>query len=207
MLNKKAYSIQMNLPVPMSEKNVAKEARAQFDKILSQLSDAAQYLWIIYDPFYTVSNPDMNMVVNYRKTFRQYRDQVRFKFSQISNRADKCVVLMKEFASDSTTEEMMEAFMGMMRELQKYIDIFVSIFSNLNSAEFRNHLISTIDSIKKQMNQIRQLINDRILEHIDNNILAKDWASEISEQSDIVVEEKIPLVLQLFRERQKALKG
>jgi Zn-dependent oligopeptidase len=149
----------------------------------------------------------MNMVVNYRKTFRQYRDQVRFKFSQISNRADKCVVLMKEFASDSTTEEMMEAFMGMMRELQKYIDIFVSIFSNLNSAEFRNHLISTIDSIKKQMNQIRQLINDRILEHIDNNILAKDWASEISEQSDIVVEEKIPLVLQLFRERQKALKG
>lgn len=207
MLNKKAYSIQMSLPVPMSEKNVAKEARAQFDKILSQLSDAAQYLWIIYDPFYTVPNPDMNMVVNYRKTFRQYRDQVRFKFSQISNRADKCVVLMKEFVSDSATEEMMEAFMGMMRELQKYIDIFVSIFSNLNSAEFRNHLISTIDSIKKQMNQIRQLINDRILEHIDNNILAKDWASEISEKSDIVVEEKIPLVLQLFRERQKALKG
>ena len=66
-------------------------------------------------------------------------------------------------------------------------------------------MISTIDSLKKQMNQIEQLIRDRILEHIDSNILAKNWAKDISKGDGEPIEERVPLVVQLFRERQKAL--
>jgi hypothetical protein len=57
------------------------------------------------------------------------------------------------------------------------------------------------------MNQLDKLIRDRILEHIDSNILAKNWAKNISNrfEDSEPIEERVPLVVQLFKERQKAL--
>ena len=204
---RKAYSVQMHFGVPESEKRIAEKAEEYFQQLISNLQDIKDYLDLIYIPFQKHQNIDMEMVTEYRKTFREYRDQVRLKFRKIIKMAYKCVALMNEFSSDTATEEIMDSFIGTIRELDKYVDTFVSIFSNLNSSEFRNHLISTIDSLKKQMNQIEQLIKDRVLEHIDSNILAKNWAKNISDrfEGSEPIEERVPLVVQLFKERQKAL--
>ena len=202
---RKAYSIQMHFGVPESEKRIAEKAEEYFEQLISGLQDAKDYLDLIYVPFQKHQNIDMEMVTDYRKTFKEYRDQVKLKFSKMVKKAYKCVALMNAFSTDTATEEIMESFIGAIRELDKYVDTFVSIFSNLNSSEFRDHLISTIDSLKKQMNQIEQLIRDRILEHIDSNILAKNWAKDISEDNSEPIEERVPLVVQLFKERQKAL--
>jgi len=204
---RKAYSVQMHFGVPESEKRVAEKAEEYFNQLIAKISDAKDYLDLIYIPFQKHQNIDMEMVTDYRKTFREYRDQVKFKFRKMAQLSYKCVALMNEFSTDTATEEIMDSFMGTIRELEKYVDTFVSIFSNLNSSEFRNHLISTIDSLKKQMNQIEQLIKDRILEHIDSNILAKNWAKNISDrfEGSEPIEERVPLVVQLFKERQKAL--
>jgi dGTP triphosphohydrolase len=196
----------MNFQVPDSEKRVAEKAEEYFEQLLAQMQDASDYLDIIYNPFQKRQNVDMEMILDYRKTFRQYRDQVKRKFSSIIKKSYRAVALMNEFSIDTATEELMDSFMGSVRELEKYIDTFVSIFSNMSSSEFRNHLVSTIDSIKKQLNQIRQLVTDRVLEHIDSNILAKDWAKDISQRFDEPLQERVPLVVQLFRERQKILK-
>jgi len=207
MVEKKAYSVQMNFNVPDSEKQVAEKASEHFEQLLSQMQEASEYLDLIYVPFQKRQNVDMEMITDYRKTFRQYKDRVKSKFSKIIRRAYQGVALMNEFGIDTATEELMDSFIGSVRELEKYIDTFVSIFSNLNSPEFRNHLVSTIESIKKQLNQIRQLLNDRVLEHIDSNILAKNWANDISEHSENPIQERVPLVVQLFKERQKALQS
>jgi hypothetical protein len=204
---RKAYSIQMHFGVPESEKRIAEKAEEYLNQLVVNMQDTKDYLNLIYIPFQKHQNIDMEMITDYRKTFREYRDQVKLKFRKIAKLAYKCVALMNEFSTDTSTEEIMESFMGSVRELEKYVDTFVSIFSNLNSAEFRNHLILTIDSLKKQMNQIEQLIKDRILEHIDSNILAKNWAKNISNrfEDSEPIEERVPLVVQLFKERQKAL--
>lgn len=204
---RKAYSIQMHFGVPESEKRVAEKAEEYFDQLLANMEDAKDYLDLIYVPFQKHQNIDMEMIVEYRKTFREYRDQVQLKFRNIAKKGYKCVALMNAFSTDTATEEIMDSFIGTIRELDKYVDTFVSIFSNLNSSEFRDHLISTIDSLKKQMNQIEQLIKDRILDHIDSNILAKNWAKDISDrfEGSQPIEERVPLVVQLFKERQKAL--
>jgi hypothetical protein len=204
---RKAYSLQMHFGVPESEKRIAEKAEEYFEQLVANLQDIKDYLDLIYIPFQKHQNIDMEMVTEYRKTFREYRDQVRLKFRKIIKMAYKCVALMNEFSTDTATEEIMESFIGSIRELDKYVDTFVSIFSNLNSSEFRNHLISTIDSLKKQMNQIEQLVKDRVLEHIDGNILAKNWAKNISDrfEDSEPIEERVPLVVQLFKERQKAL--
>lgn len=206
MLERKAYSVQMNFQVPESEKRVAEKAEEYFEQLLAQIQSVSEYLDVIYHPFKKRQNVDMDMVVEYRKTFRQYRDQVKKKFSSIIKKSYRAVALMNEFSIDTATEELMDSFIGSIRELEKYVDTFVSIFSNMNSSEFRNHLVSTIDSIKKQLSQIRQLVTDRILEHIDSNILAKDWAKDLSERFEEPLEERVPLVVQLFKERQKVLK-
>jgi hypothetical protein len=206
MINKKAYSVQMNFNVPDSEKRVAEKAEEYFEQLLSKMEDVSSYLDLIYTPFSKHQNVDSEMLVEYRRTFRQYRDQVQRKFKGIMKMAYRATALMNEFSMDSATEELMNSFMGSIRELEKYVDTFVSIFSNLGSPEFRNHLISTVDSLKKQLNQIRQLVMDRILDHIDSNILAKDWAKDLSDRYDEPLQERVPLVVQLYRERQLALK-
>ena len=197
----------MNLKVPDSEKRVAEKAEEYFEQLLAQLDETSKYLDIIYGPFKNHPNVDMDMIVEYRRTFRQYRDQVKIKFSIITKRAYRAVALMNEFSIDTATEELMDSFTSSIHDLEKYIDTFVSIFSNLNSNEFGTYLLATIDSIKRQMNQIRQFVQDRILEHIDRNILAKNWAKNVSDHVEQPIEERVPLVIQLFRERQKALKG
>ncbi len=206
MISKKAYSVQMNFNVPESEKKVAEKAEEYFEQLLSRMEDVSNYLDLIYVPFSKHQNLDSEMLVEYRRTFRQYRDQVQRKFKVIMKLAYRTTALMNEFSTDSATEELMNSFIGSVRELEKYVDTFVSIFSNLSSPEFRNHLISTVDSVKKQLNQIRQLVMDRILDHIDSNILAKDWAKDLSDRYDEPLQERVPLVVQLYRERQLALK-
>lgn len=203
MLNKKAYSVQMNFTVPDSEKRIAEKAEEHFEQLLTLLTEAATYLDLIYIPFNKYQNVDMDMIVEYRKTFRDYRNHVKRKFDKILDNSYKCISLMNTFDMDTSTSELMDSFIASIRELEKYIETFVSIFSNLNNQEFRNYIISTIDSIKKQINQIEQLIKDRILDHIDTNILAKNWADKNT--NDELISERVPLVVQLFRERQKAL--
>ena len=206
MLRKKAYSVQMNFDVPDSEKRIAEKAEEYFEQLIAQMENTVNYLDCIYIPFSKHQNVDPDMLVEYRSTFRQYAEQCKRKFQNIVKVAYRGVALMNEFSTDTATEELMDSFMGTIRELEKYIDTYVSIFSNLNSPDFRNHLISTIDSIKKQFNQISQLVTDRVLDHIDNNILAKDWAKNVLDRVDEPLQDRVPLVVQLFRERQKALK-
>lgn len=206
MLHKKAYSIQMNFKVPESEKRIAEKAEEYFEQLLAQMEDASKYLDIIYGPFQKHQNIDMEMIVEYRRTFRQYKDQVKRKFTKIIKRAYQAISLLNEFNTDTSTEELMNSLMASIRELEKYIDTFVSIFSNFNNPDFGKNILATIDSLRKQMNQIRQFLTDRVLDHIDTNILAKDWAKDLSDRVDQPVHERVPLVVQLFRERQKALK-
>lgn len=207
MVDKKAYSIQMNFDVPDSEKRVAEKVEEYLEQLIVMMQDAVEYLDLIYVPFSKYQNVDMELVTEYRKTFREYRDQVKKKFEEIITKSYKTIAMMKEFSTDTATEELMNSFLGAIRELEKYIDTFVSIFSNLSSQEFRNYLISTIDSIKKQVSQLKQLITDRVMDHIDSNILAKDWAKDLSGHFDESLQEKTPLVVQLFKERQKALQN
>lgn len=203
MVDKRAYSVQMNLSIPESEKQEAARAVSGFNELVDMLQEAQEYLDKIYDPFKKCQNVDMELITKYRKTFRQYRDVVEKKYQLISKKSERVAGVMSGFSTDTATTELMSAFLSSVKELIKYIDIFKSIFSNFNNTDFRDNLLATIDSIKKQTSQIKILITDRVLDHINSNILAKNWASDIVSEEGI--EDRVPLVVQLYRERQKAL--
>jgi flagellar hook-basal body complex protein FliE len=207
MLEKKAYSIQMSFNVPDSERRVAEKAVEHFEDLLSRMKIAVEYLDFIYVPFSEIQQADPEQVVENRVILRKYRDHIKEKFDKIMRKAYRCMLLMGEFNTDSAIAEMMTTFMAAMKDVEKQVNVLLSIFSNLNSAEFKNYLIASIDSVRKQVNQVRQLVNDRILEHIDTNILAKNWMSDLSERYHHTVKEKTPLVVELFKERQQALQS
>ncbi len=75
----------------------------------------------------------------------------------------------------------------------------------LHTAEFMTAALAAIDLIKKEASQLKQLINDRILTHIDTNILAKHWTANVADNYQNKVYEKVPMIIQLFQERQKAM--
>jgi dGTP triphosphohydrolase len=207
MLEKKAYSIQMSFNVPDSERRVAEKAVEHFEDLLSRMKLALEYLDLIYGPFAELAQADPEQVVENRVILRKYRDQVKRNFDKIMRKAYRCMLLMGEFNTDTSTGEMMNTFMQAMKDVEKQVNVLLSIFSNLNSAEFKNHLIASIDSVRKQVNQVKQMVNDRILEHVDTNILAKNWMSDLSERYHHTVQEKMPLVTELFKERQQALQS
>lgn len=205
MLNKKAYSIQMNYSVPESEKQIAKQAEAYLEYLENKLDKFSQYLDIIYLPFKKYHNVDMEMITEYRRTFIQYKDEVKKRFLSINDLVYKIIKLLNNFSSDTSTSEIVESFINSVKDLEKYVETFVSIFSNFNDNDFSKYIISTIDSINKQINQTKQLVKDRLVEHIDTNILAKDWMSDLETKIDLEENTNLPLVMRLFRERQEAL--
>lgn len=203
---KRAYSIQMSFEVPDSEKRVAEKASESFSDLVGELRESQKHINLLYIPFSKHENYDSEEILNYRVVLRRFRDQVKINFDKVMKKAHHSILLMSKFATDTQTVELMAAFNSQIDDLRKQVDRFLGLFSNIGSAEFVAALIKSIDSIKKQVNQIKQTVNDRILDHIDTNILAKSWASTVTDEYENKVYEKKPLIVELFKERQEAVK-
>jgi hypothetical protein len=206
MVIKTAASVQMNYTVPDSEKEIAEKAEEYLEQLLAEFQSFTLYLNLIHIPFKKYSNVDMSMIAEYRQTFRQYRDQVKVKFNKIKKIIYQILTLLNVFSTDTATSEVIDSFAGSIKDLDKYVDTFINIFNSFNNPDFPKYIIATIDSIIKQINQIEQLVNDRILEHIDTNILAKNWIKDFTTDEDKPIEDRVPLVIQLFQERKELLK-
>jgi len=202
MFESRAYTVQMNLDVPDAEKRTAEKASEYFESILSQLKLGIEHLDLIYTPFAKRQKLDSKEIVENRDILKKYRSKTKELFDKILNDSHHAVSLMGEFSTDSAVEELMGSFVAATRELEKQVNILLSIFSNLNNPEFKDQLIKAIDSVKKQSSQLK----DRILEHIDTNILAKNWESLVNDKYQDKIKNKTPLVVQLYEERQEALK-
>jgi len=129
MLNKEAYSIQMNFGVPDSEKETATKAKEHFEKVLKKLQDAGDYLDLIYTPFKKNESVDMETLIEFRKTFRQYRDAVDKKYKEIIKNSYKSIALMNEFGIDTATEELMDSFVSSIKRVRKNILIHLYQYS------------------------------------------------------------------------------
>ena len=195
----------MSFDVPDAERRIAEKAEEQFEELSARLKLAVEHLDYLYIPFKNHNATDSDQLVEHQRVFSRYKARVKFNFERIRKKAKYCLALMSEFQTDTATEEMMKSFVGNIELVERQVNTFLSLFSNLNSPDFRQNVLSTIDAIRKTVSQLRQMINDRILDHIDTNILAKNWMSEFTGDAEHKVQEKTPLLIELFKERQKAM--
>lgn len=205
----KAYSVQMSFKVPDGEKRIAGKASALFGDLSSALQLAANHLNTMYVPFKRYSDYDSQVLVKERVLLRDYRDSVKASFDKIIAMEAQCLRLMTEFASDKDVSDLMNALKANMEDIKTQVNRFLGLFSNIGSPDFIGSVLSAIEFIKQNIGQTRQLLNERIIPHIDSNILAKHWTADMASQEENEANEalysKLPMVVQLFKERQKQL--
>ena len=203
---KTAYSIQMSTKVPESERRIGERAIESFEELNGKLKLASNHLNIFSESFSNLASVDPEEVLKHRIVLRNYRDQAKKNFENVIEIAHRGTVLMGSFSSDSKSTDIMNSFLSQMKDMESQCNKFISLFASISNINFVNSLLVQIDIVKKQISEVKQLITDRIMNHIETNILAKKWTNDVVDENENKPYEKLPLIVELFRERQEAMK-
>lgn len=202
---KKAYAVQMTYDVSDEEKAQAEKAILFFNHAVKVLEIAQDHLNIMKTPF--KDNPDMdpNEVMKARAAIRRFRDKSIENFNDFKKEAFKCVNAMHTFESDTQTLKLMKSFISSVDELETKVNDFSSLFDDLESKSFPQDAVQSMEAVQTQCDEVREIIDDRIKTHIQTNILATSWVDSVSNNYQLQIEEKTPLIIELFNKRQDQL--
>lgn len=195
----------MSYNVSDSERSQAEKALLYFRAAEKYLVQAADHLNIMKTPF--KDNPDMTPedVMTARAVIRRFRDKAIDNFDQFKKVAFDCVNLMQTFSSDTQTLKLMKSFIASVDDLENGVNQFADLFNDLHSKDFVKDVVVAIESIQKQCDEIEEIIDERIKSHIQTNILAKSWVDSISNDLQMKIEKKTPLIVDLYNQRQEQL--
>lgn len=202
---KKAYAIQLSYNVSDNEKNVAEKALLYFSDAEKKLEMASSHLDILQIPFKENQDIKSEHLMKERAVLRRFRDKAIENFNLFKISSFKCVDIMQYFASDTQSVKLLKSFITQIEDLEKEVNLFADLFKKIDSNEFVSLVVSNIDSIKNKCEELSNLINQRIKDHLQTNILAKSWVNSVSNQLQKTVEKKKPLILDLYNKMQDDL--
>lgn len=202
---KKAYAIQMTYDVSDEEKVQAEKAILFFNHATKMLEIAQDHLNIMKTPFKDNPEMDPNEIMKARTAIRRFRDKAIENFNDFKKEAFKCVNVMQIFESDTQTLKLMKSFISSIDELESKVNIFSALFDDLESKSFPQDVVKSIEEVQKQCDEVKEIMDDRIKTHIQNNILATSWVDSVSNNYQMQIEQKTPLIVELFNKRQDQL--
>jgi len=201
MLNKLANSIEMSFDISDSEKKLAEDAINLVLKVVNLLSLAKDHLDIMYNPFKKNNSVSTESLIRSRGKLNIYKQQVKKNFEEVKLVSFYAVTKLNNFKTDNHILELINSFKDSMSSLEKQVVIFLDILDDFKSEEFRDSVLAAIESIRKEILDLNNLVKDRIVTHIDENIIGKDWTSSIDNKLKDKVKEEVPLIIQLTKER------
>jgi hypothetical protein len=202
---KKAYAVQMSYDVSDTEKHQAQQALLYFSATAKLLMQASDYLNIMKTPF--KDNPEMNDtdIMKARAVIRRFRDKAIDNFDEFKKSAFKCVNVMQSFATDTQTLKLMKSFISAIDDIEVEVNLFSDLFNDLQDKDFAKNVVAAMENIQKQCEEIDEIVDERIKSHIQTNILATSWVDHISNDLQMKIEQKTPLILDLYNKRQDQL--
>ena len=195
----------MTYTVSDEEKMRAEQALMNFDHASKQLEIASNHLDLMKTPFKNNPEMDPSEVMKARAPIRRFRDKSVENFNIFKRSAFQCVKLMQDFSNDTQTVKLIKSFISTVDELEDKVNGFVALFSDLEDKGFANNIISFIENIQSKCNDIVEIIDNRIKDHIRKNILATNWANSVSDELNSKLEPKVPIVIDLYNKRQDQL--
>jgi hypothetical protein len=202
---KKSYSVNLTSEVSNEEKQQADQALICFDHASKQLEEASNYLNIMKTPFKENQDMQSDDLMKARVAIRRFRDQAIDNFNKFKYVGFQCVNAMHVFSADTQTIKLIKSFISAVDDLQVKVNKFSELFDDLQNKEFATKVIDYIDKIQKQCTAINEIIDERIKTHIKTNILSKNWVNSVSDELQLKIEEKTPLMLDLNKQRQDQL--
>lgn len=203
----KKISANISYIIPDEEKDKAAKSIAIFDAIINLLSDNNEHIDLIYTPFKDHPEISTEQVYEVRAALRRYRDRLADNFNKLKRLAFRGFVSLQPFSSDTQIIKLMKSFVLSINDIEKQVNRFILLFSDLESKDFPQSIIKGAENIKKEIAQLKQIIEDRIKNHIYTNILARSWIDNVSEELKEKVEKKLPFSVELVNERDEKLEG
>lgn len=184
--------------VSEQEKKNARKAIFLFKKSTDQLDKAKNYLNVIYTPFKDNQDITPEHTHKYRFFLRKFRDKSVDNFNSFKISLYKCIVVMQHFSSDSDIFKLVNTLITSVEDLEIMVNKYVDLFDRLDSKEFSKDLVTSVDKIFKQTDKINELIEDRVIKKISNDILSKTWVDAIGEELNMEIKERQPSLLSIY---------
>lgn len=202
---KRAYAVQMSYDVSDDEKNQAEKALLAFDHAAKLLQLADNHLDIMKTPFKDNPEIEPKEVIKARVAIRRFRDQAVDNFNSFKRQAFNCVNVMHIFEKDTQTLKLMKSFISSIDDLENKVNKFVDLCNDLEAKSFVQDIVKSLEGIQDQCKDIKEIMDERIKSHIQSNILATSWVDSVSNDLQVKIEEKTPLIMDLFNKRQDQL--
>lgn len=205
MIKRRAYLVQMTYDISDEERTSAEKALLYFNHASKLLLLASEHLDIMKTPFKNNPEMDPKEVMKARTAIRRFRDKSVENFNEFKRTAFQCVKIMQDFANDTQTLKLMKSFISTIDELEIKVNRFVDLFDDLEAKTFAGDVVKNIQAVQDKCDDIEEIIDERVKDHIQQNILATNWVDAVGDELEMKIEPKTPLILDLFNKRQDQL--
>lgn len=207
MIQKLANIIEMVFKIPESEKELARQALELTQKLGAKLKQSEDYLDIIYDPLKKFENLDGEKLVEKQGLFVRFKNKSKENYEELMEESFKLITLLKYFENDTKMAEIISSLNSELDKLKKQVEDLFDSLDNLEGITFQTDAVGEIENIQKTTEQLKNYLDDRINNYLTKNVLAENWINDIENKLNSKIEQKIPLITQLYNERQQALDG
>ena len=201
-IKKIAETVEMSIAIPDSEKGTAGALVSILEKLSVKYDGFNTLLDKIYNPFSGDKEVSKESVENNKKPFMDYKKEIDETLREIEQVAMLCVEKLIVFSSDTDINELLTSFKSGIDQIKDNVRILGDALVSWDSDDFKDMVVKSIENLKKDINNSRELINDRIISHINENILGKSWVDEIGKEMNLDIKDKEPMIKELYRERE-----
>ena len=201
MFKKIADTINMSFDIPSSEKEMAENAIEYLESVMGHVRFAEDHLDIMYQIFTKHDNIPSQSVFRNRGVIDKFKEKVKENYNIILNYSMKAIRELEHFEIDGQISELISSYDENIDNIEKAVNNFLKNLGKYKMPNYRSNILASINNIKKKDKQLVNLIKDRIIEHINTNIIAETWTASTSKKLNEVVEEKVPHLVQLYKER------
>lgn len=202
-----AQKIQLHMPIPEHDKKQAKECIILLNKLSKLIINLNKYLNLIYDPFKKYSEVSEESILKYRGALWKYANEIKDKFDSedqnslgIKILAAKVVDKLNIFHSDTKIKELKNSFIGNIEGIRKQCITTYNAIINWDSADYKDIVIKAIELLKKELTEAKNVIFDRMINHLNEHILSSNWLNSVK---DFELKEVEPYLVQLYKSREK----
>lgn len=197
-------SVEMSFDVPDSEIQVATLAIERFEDVIKAVRTAVIQLDTVYNPFKDADEIPKQDIIDRRGAFFIYSNKITENFNNMKKKALLALKELNNFSIDNQVQDLISAFNDSVETLEDAVNKLLETLDEYESDTFRDDVVAYVEDIQKKADELEDIINDRVIDFIDVNILAKSWVTDSNNGLDIEIIDKVPLITELVQEQQQA---
>ena len=198
MLKKISNMIDLSFSVTDNERNIATKAIETFNDAANLLDVFASKLHILIDAFESVDVFPEQVVQKKRTVINDYSKYLESVLDKLKAQAMSAIVDLNNFLPDQNISELIAAANDSVGSLEKSFLMLKDNLGDIKNENFKSGAIIGAKNLIKQISLTRDVITDRAIAHISNEILSKSWSDDVDEVS---VNNDEPYIVQLYRQR------